>query len=340
MPSLLCQSIPLKDVIADLASQMQVKVEKNCDEYYLTLPTKYGEGSIRGIDFKDGMGIIIYDCTFIEDTEICFIVNNVHPLKFLFCETGRLSHRFENDNDPHQIDLLENIIVASSEKNGHILQFQAGLRTIINSLEINRKKFVEDKKCQLQSLEYTLQQLFHDTDASKAFYHHGNYCVRMADLFMEMDGFPKQDFLRYIFLEGCALKILTLQILQYEDDIAPIENKAVLRKHEIKMIQEAANVIDTEILDFKTVLALANSVGLNAHKLQNGFKKVYDCTVNEYVQKRRLDVANGLLKNSDLSISEIVYKIGLTSKSYFSKIFREKYGIPPSALRKDDPEKK
>ncbi|MDX1318460.1 MAG: AraC family transcriptional regulator, partial [Xanthomarina gelatinilytica] len=36
-----------------------------------------------------------------------------------------------------------------------------------------------------------------------------------------------------------------------------------------------------------------------------------------------------LIKNTDMNISEVVYTIGLTSRSYFSKIFKEKYNCSP-----------
>jgi AraC-like DNA-binding protein len=42
-----------------------------------------------------------------------------------------------------------------------------------------------------------------------------------------------------------------------------------------------------------------------------------------------------MLKNTDLNISQIVYSIGFSSRSYFSKIFKEKYDISPNKLKKE-----
>lgn len=338
MQQLHSHSIPLKEVIGDLATELNVNVQQNCDEFSLTIPDHYGQGTIKGIDFKGGLGILIYDCTFKEDMEIHFVVDKVHPLKFLFCEEGTLSHRFENETLIHYVNLLENIIIASCKNNGHVLRFTGGLKTKINSLEINRLNFLKNKDCTLKSLDRKLEALFRDTDATHMFYHHGSYCVKMADLFIEIDGFPEENFLRHIFFEGSAHKILTLQILQYHADTIP-GKKSVLRKFELKQVQEASALINEEILNFKTVQALAKHVRLNPNKLQDGFKELYNSTVNEYVLDRRLDLANRYLKDSDYSISEIVYKVGLSSKSYFSKIFKEKYGISPSTLRKNEKDK-
>lgn len=141
-------------------------------------------------------------------------------------------------------------------------------------------------------------------------------------------------------MEGNAYKMLKLQILQYNDDMDSPENKSMLRKLEISLVVEASGIINNEILDFKTVPELALLVGINSNKLQNGFKELYGTTVNNYVHNRRLDLARCLLKNSEFTISEIVFMIGLASKSYFSKIFKEKYGLSPSLIRRNGNSKK
>ena len=51
--------------------------------------------------------------------------------------------------------------------------------------------------------------------------------------------------------------------------------------------------------------------------------------VNEYVRSIKLEIAKDLIKNSDKSISEIVFEIGYKSRSYFSKIFYDNYNILP-----------
>lgn len=332
MQSILSHSIPLKEVINDLARQMHTSVETHCDEYSLIIPESFGSGKIKALDFKSGLGLILYDCTFKEDMEIRFIINRVHPLKFIFCETGNLNHRFEDEVVIHNLDNLQNLIVASCQEHGHILQFKGGIKTIMNSLEVNRKEFIVNMECELKSLEPELEALFRDTKAVNVFFHQGNYCLKMADLFIEINGFPKEEFLRKLFFESIANKILTLQILQYQDDMDFDGSRPVLRKFEILLIQRATSIIDNEILDFKNVPHLAAEVGLNSNKLQQGFRELHGTTVNGYMQDKRLELANTLLRKSDLSISEIVYKVGLSSKSYFSKIFKEKYGISPSSL--------
>ena len=333
MKKVYSQSIPIKNVLQDLARAFDVPLETICDEHTLTLPETIGKGVIKGIDFKYGLGIILYDCTFNTDTYIHFVKDDIHPLKFLFCEKGALEHRFEQEKEWNPIDLLENIIVASAHNTGHVLKFQGGVHTSMNSLEINRSVFEINHDCEINSLTPKLKTLFRDVNGHEPFMYRGDYCVKMANLFVEIREFVETNFLRRVFLEGSAYKLLTLQVLQYVDDALKVGDKSVLRKFELILVQKASSIIDNNILDYSSVKDLAHEVGINVNKLQSGFKEIHNNTINGYVHNRRLDLASNMLCNSEFTISEICFKIGLASNSYFSKIFKEKYGMSPSIFR-------
>ena len=333
MHSIISHSIPFKEVLDDLSRELGTTYTQSCQEYTLEIPEKFGSGQIKGINFNGGLGLLFYDCTFLEDLEIKFIVDQIHPLKFLFCERGRFSHHFEDDEEEHSVEMLENIIVASTQFCGHVLKFNAGVHTTLNSLEVDRAQFQKTMACEIQSLDVVLEKLFFDIEAKQRFYHHGNYSLQMADLFSQINYYPLKDFVRTIFLHGSAYKLLSLQIVEYHDSKNSEGNQSLLKTRDLGLIREAAEYIQNDILEFKTIKDLAQHIGLNPTKMQNGFKEIYGTTVNEFVQNRRLDLAKNLIKTTDYSFSEIAYMVGLSSKSYFSKIFKDKYGITPSAIR-------
>jgi AraC-like DNA-binding protein len=334
MNSIQVNSLPLKDVIRDISKVFNIPFSENCGEYLLKLPPSVGEGTIRGINFEGGLGLVQYDCLFNEDMEIHFVVNNIHPLKFLYTVEGILRHRFEDEDNLHTIEQFQNAIVASSKHNGHVLLFKANQRINVNSLEIEREKFQSKMECSIDSLNSELEKLFKDIKASSSFYYSGNYSLGISNILTMMREFTAENFLRKLFLEGMAYKILTYQILQYQDDLQDEGSRTLLRSSELKQINNISMLIESNISDIPTVENLAREAGLNVNKLQEGFKKLYGLTVNNYVQKTRLDAAYNLLTKTDLSISEIVNAIGLSSKSYFSKIFKEKHNISPSDFRK------
>ncbi|PIE49050.1 MAG: hypothetical protein CSA39_04700 [Flavobacteriales bacterium] len=78
---------------------------------------------------------------------------------------------------------------------------------------------------------------------------------------------------------------------------------------------------------------LSSETGLSQVKLQEGFRVLFAKTVTEFIRHVRLENAKHLLDTTDYNISQIVYTIGFSSRSYFSKIFREKYKISPSKYK-------
>ena len=56
-------------------------------------------------------------------------------------------------------------------------------------------------------------------------------------------------------------------------------------------------------------------------------------TPNNYIRRIRMEKSKELLENSNFTISEIAYKTGFSSAFYFSKLFKEYYGMPPSQFR-------
>lgn len=327
-------SLPLKEVIRDLANCFNTNFEESCNYYSLTIPENIGSGTIKGISFTNGMGILLYDCTLLEDVEIQFTVNDVHPLKFLFCSEGTLYHRFENETNHHDIESYESAMVASNHNHGHILRFKKNLKTTIESLEISRREFIGKIDCDLDELNLDLQNLFNDIKARKVFYHKGYYSLKLSDLFNEIKTIEHKNFLLKMFLEGKSYQILTQQLLQYEDDQREEIDREVLRRSEISKIQNASKYIYENISELDTIEDLSTQFNISKKKLQIGFKVIHGTTVNGYVQRLRLELATNLLSKTDLTISEICYMVGIASKSYLSKIFKEEYDLTPTEFRK------
>ncbi len=326
------KSLPLKEVIRDLAEAMETDYVEDCDVYELIIPEKYGKGLIFGINFPSGIGFISYDCTFHDDIQIVFSVNSVHPAKFLYVVEGGLEHKFEHESEEHHLNKYQSAIVASSNYNGHILDFRKGLSTKLFSLEIDRMRFSETLTCSIEKLQNPIKDLFHDYKAEKTFYHEGGYSLGLFNILRKMVFTSFTGLSRQLFLLSTASGILHHQLLQYEmDKKEPASLK--LRKAELSLVQEAINLITNNMRDPVNIDFLASSIGTNSAKLQHCFKTVYGTTVNGYIKKARIEKAAELLTYSDLTVTEIISEVGLINRGYFSKIFKAQYGLTPKLFR-------
>jgi AraC-like DNA-binding protein len=323
------KALPVHDIIKDLASQWEVEVQNDSGELTIEIPGDLGEGYIRGVSFDSGVGIIEYYCSFKKDYKIIFSVNQTHPLKFIFSSEGIGYHTFEEDDELHVINPYQNVIVSSSGNNGHILSFKAGEKAHITSIEIIRGIFSQRNNHHFHGLDPVLKALFEDSVAEKKFYYHGNYSLKAADIVEQINNKEFGGFLRSIFVEGKLLDMLVLQINQYQDDQRD-DTPQILRKSDAEKVKHAQNLIGENLSTNYSVEILAREVGTNINKLQEGFKTLFGLTVNKYMQQIKLDKAKELLTTSEHNISEIVNIIGLNNRSYFSKVFKERYGVSPN----------
>lgn len=79
---------------------------------------------------------------------------------------------------------------------------------------------------------------------------------------------------------------------------------------------------------------IANKLGISNSYLCYLFKHDYNEHLTTIINKLRLKQALTDIKNTNLSISEITKKYGYKSHSYFSKIFKQCYGMSPLQYRK------
>ena len=106
-----------------------------------------------------------------------------------------------------------------------------------------------------------------------------------------------------------------------------------LLRSELKIVRKIANAIVKDPSKEYSLDMLALESGLSQAKLQEGFKLLYTRTVTEYIRHTRLEAARDYIRTTEMNISQIVYTIGFSSRSYFSKIFKRKYGISPSEFQ-------
>lgn len=101
-----------------------------------------------------------------------------------------------------------------------------------------------------------------------------------------------------------------------------------------RWIEELEKHVDSHLSDTEfNVARLAEIYGLNEKALYRRVKTLTGKTTIEYIKYLRMQRAASLLKQKDLSINEVMFMVGFTSASYFSKCFEEAYCMTPSEYR-------
>lgn len=77
------------------------------------------------------------------------------------------------------------------------------------------------------------------------------------------------------------------------------------------------------------VNALAQTVGVDSKQLYRKVKQMTGMTPVAFLRQKRMQRAALLLKQNRFTISEVVYQVGYTNASYFTKAFEAEYGVSP-----------
>lgn len=80
---------------------------------------------------------------------------------------------------------------------------------------------------------------------------------------------------------------------------------------------------------------MADYINVSPFYLSKLFKEEKGVTFVNFVNDTRLEKSRDLLKTTDLSIKEVTAAVGYNDQNYFSRIFRNKYGITPTEFRSE-----
>lgn len=106
-----------------------------------------------------------------------------------------------------------------------------------------------------------------------------------------------------------------------------IADLAILRRVRDRIDREYAKPLDVE--------GLARGAHLSAGHLSRQFRLAYGVSPYSYLMTRRIERAMTLLRNSDLSVTEVCFSVGCSSLGTFSTRFTELVGVPPSVYRRE-----
>ena len=75
---------------------------------------------------------------------------------------------------------------------------------------------------------------------------------------------------------------------------------------------------------------VANLCSMSPFAFSRKFKDIFGISFRDYVVRYRLRAACGLLTNPGSSVTDVAFAVGFNDVSYFSRMFKRHFGIPPS----------
>lgn len=117
---------------------------------------------------------------------------------------------------------------------------------------------------------------------------------------------------------------------QVEEKITKIEMKS---NDEILMSKVMRTINDHLADPALNVEMLAANVGMSRVHMHRKLKELTNQSARDFIRSIRLKQAANLLREKNLSVSEVAYATGFSNLSHFSNTFRDFYGISPSEYK-------
>ncbi|MFD2565135.1 AraC family transcriptional regulator [Aquimarina rubra] len=308
-------------------------IEERWGEFTLTVNNLNAHGSIRFITFDWGVSLLEYDITFHKEVVLIMDASQYNPIHFAYCLKGHCGHRFGYQNEIHTLEQFQSVIITSTDGGYNYGYFPKDEKLEINVIQISRQEYLKKRLNNVSQLNEKLYQVFMDEDHERTFAYFGTYNLRLADQIGALRSVKQKGMIRILQIEGMIYQILSMHIQQHDRAMKEEVLPTTLLKRELKIIRNLAKKIIKDVSKDYCLDQLSEETGLTQAKLQEGFKLLYARTVTEYIRHVRLEAARDLIRTTEMNISEIVYSIGFSSRSYFSKIFKEKYNISPNEFK-------
>lgn len=101
----------------------------------------------------------------------------------------------------------------------------------------------------------------------------------------------------------------------------------------VKLKQLLAHIEDNLESDL-SLAEIADVAGLSVSHLKTLFRQSTGVPVHQYVLRRRVERAKALLRDRDLSITQIAFATGFAHQSHLARHMRKLLGITPATIRK------
>jgi AraC family transcriptional regulator, transcriptional activator of the genes for pyochelin and ferripyochelin receptors len=292
------------------------------------VPQCLGHGRFLSLDCRPGMDICMSRCRFIREYRAKITLPEPR-LTFVFCMSGSTQTR--NVCCPSSLDM--------SAGQAHLYFFEEPvlerrapgkkeLQAVVVRLSREALEYLldpDEERRTVPALTRAIQQ--------GCFFWNRKMNFVMQSVLFQMFACPHQGMVRRIFLESKAMELVAYTLEQAFGDNVSDSFVPAVPEDEKERILKARDLLIQRLQFPPALIRLAGQVGMSHARLTRGFKKIFGCTVFEYLRKERLAYGRLLLAENKLSITQVAFEAGFCSSSHFASAFHKQFGVSPSAFR-------
>jgi len=317
-----------------LSEYLPGKIICSDDFSCLKLNPNIGNGEVCFHNLQEGLKVYDFDITLTNDCEVLVDTISVQTLQFLYCFHGEFQHQFNKNDAKVFIEQFQSAVAHSNTGISSRVFMPKNKRLIFNVILVDKEEYFKKFDEEPQEFTEQLKEVLQEISEEAKYFHAGGFNLKIAEQLKLLYGMEHaNDVSEKLSRKGRYYIVLAKQIVQFYQEINNTSNSSDLSKSELSKIFELGNFIRKSPELQHSIKQLTAKTGLSPAKLQNGFKYMYQRTVSDFIRSIRLEKSVFLIRTTDLTISEVVYSVGFTSRSYFCKIFKKNYHCSPKEFK-------
>ena len=103
---------------------------------------------------------------------------------------------------------------------------------------------------------------------------------------------------------------------------------------QVEIAKKAERILTNDLRQHIPMKQIAEQLGVSETSLKNYFRGVYGKNVSDYLRDLRMSVAEKLLSETKMPISEIASAVGYTKQGKFAEVFRQQFQMNPLEYRR------
>ena len=133
------------------------------------------------------------------------------------------------------------------------------------------------------------------------------------------------------YIDGYGFNLLALH-LEYQE---LLKAECIhMKREDIAKMHQARNLIEQNVQNALSIAELARAVGTNQAYLKQHFKDTFGLTVFGYTLQYKMEYSKILLKEGQLTISDIAYQVGYKHATHFTQAFKKYFGCLPNSVKR------
>lgn len=288
------------------------------------LANESGEGDITLYQVFPGIELVY------NDMHMAYCNKNQEPavgvMEINYCKEGRCECLFGD----HEYCYMAagDLSFCSLQEHGHQSEFPTAHYHGI-TVTVDFSRITEEMKRVLELLAVDLERIKELSKKREFTMVRANPTIE--HIFLELYTVPAAIRHGYIRVKVLELLLVLTGLNPMEEKSEPVH----FSEPQIACIKEMHAFLIAHFNEHYTIEELSERFELSPTILKKCFKGVYGDSIYAYMKRYRLQVAERLLRESRLTISEIAARIGYLNPNKFTSAFCAEYGVPPTAYRKD-----